>query len=485
MAALEGEPKRVTPRLRTGTFDEYSSIVDKDSFTLYFAYDTLQLFRGNKEYTKSVELVEELPAEGIFGKLYVVKKESTSLHVWDKSNSNFIKISEETPTLQKVLDAGSTVTDRQITFKSREGNKTVLLNENGISNIDTEGSTVKTSSMNDEQILLTENPGSIDSKFISMSIAGGFRDNKSKVLSSNPDESRNLSEEEASVMRSRLNVSSNEETSQKLEKGLSKKVDKGLGFLVKNFEISINSELEGNGFSIRKTRVDIDGNQENEVKETKLTASDLGVATTVQVNEVQKEIETVKSGLVRLSLDFSLAFSNAADPANPTMAEVMTFLSKMGITPHSGTSLLNSKIGMSTYKNTFVFYTNPYDPTSSLVLVNEGILGASVATQETLGIVKGSGDIRVDTEGNMFIRSDSVKPYHLSDNLREMFNGKADSETVNSLKEQITNHTLDSAVHLTTDDRDKIDKIDITGHGNKVLTNDGDYQDISIIAEQI
>lgn len=462
MAALE-EGSRFLPRLKTGTYDEYKSLTDRDHFTLYFAYDTQQLFRGDKEYTKSVELIDELPTEGIFGKLYVVKKEdSTSLYTWNKFSNSFTEISEKTPTLQKVLNAGSTIVDSQITFKSTEGNKTVLLNEHGLANIDTEGSTVRTSSLNDEQVLLTENPGSMNAKSVSVTVAEGFKDNEHNVLSSNPDKSRDLTDEEASTMRSRLSVSSDEEVIEKLNEGLKDKVDKGYGFLVKDFEVSINPESEGNGFSIKKTRVDIDGNVENEEKTVKLTAADIGAATVTQVTDVQKEINSVKSGLVRLSLDFSLAFSTSADPANPTMSEVMTFLTKMGITPHSGTSLFNSKMGMSTYRNTFVFYVNPYDTTSSLIMVNEGILGVNTATYDLLGVVKGSGDIRVDTEGQMLIKSESVKPFHLSEDVKQMITGG-----------------------IAPEDREKLDKLIVSGSGDKILTDSGEYQDISVIAGQL
>lgn len=464
MAALE-EGSRILPRLKTGTYEEYMSVTDKDPFTLYFAYDTLQLFRGNKEYTKSVELVDELPEEGIFGKLYIVKTEdSTSLYTWNKFSNSFTEISDKTPTLQKVLDAGSTVVDSQITFKSTEGNKTVLLNEHGIANIDTEGSTVRTSSLNDEQVLLTENPGSMNAKSVSITVAEGFKDNGHKTLSANPDESRDLTDEEASTMRSRLSVSSDEEVTEKLNESLKDKVDKGSGFLVKDFEVSINPESEGNGFSIKKTRVDIDRNVQDEEKIVKLTAADLGAATTVQVTEIQKEINIVKSGLVRLSLDFSLAFSTAADPANPTMSEVMTFLVKMGITPNSGTSLFNSKMGMSTYRNTFVFYVNPYDTTSSLIMVNEGILGVDIATHDSLGIVRGSGDIGVNNKGEMFIKPEYVKPIHLSDEVKQMMGGGGS---------------------LAPEDREKLDKIILTGSGDKILTDSGEYQDISVVAGRL
>lgn len=429
MATLD-QVQRVLPRLKTGTYDEYKSVVDKDPFTLYFAYDTMQLFRGNKEYTKSAELVDELPAEGIFGKIYVVKKDdSTSLFIWNKTTKSFVQISEETPELQKVLKAGSVVTDSQIQFNNSDETKTTVINESGILSTDTvDEASQNVSYMNSQNVEIIKNSGSDDAKSISMNVEKGFKDDKYNILSGNPDVSRNLTSEEASLMRSRLDIKSGDEVSEEIDKKLKEKVDKGFGYLVKDFEIVINPEAEGNGFTVRKVRVDIDGNVPDELESKKLTAADMGFATEVDVEEVQKEIDSVKSGIVKLSVDFSLAFHDAADPANPTMADVTTFLSKMGITPSSGTSLYNSNPEMSTYKNTFTFYVNPYDPTSSLILVNEGVLSNSIATRDELGVVKGSGEVKVDKEGKMIVRNGSIKPAHLSEELTEIIDNKAEKE---------------------------------------------------------
>ena len=493
MATLE-ELKRLLPKLKIGTFDEYKSVVDKDPFTLFFTNDTLQLFRGSKEYTKSVELVSELPAEGIYGKLYVVKTEnSISLFIWDKTTKSFVQISEGTPELQKVLKAGSVVTDSQIQFNNSDETKTTVINESGILSTDTvDEASQNVSYMNSQNVEINKNSGSDNTKTIGMNVEEGFKDDKYKVLSGNPDVSRNLTSEEASLMRSRLNIKSGDEVSEEIDEKLKEKVDKGFGYLVKDFEIVINPEAEGNGFTVRKVRVDIDGNVPNELESKKLTAADMGLATEVDVEEVQKEIDSVKSGLVKLSVDFSLAFHDAADPANPTMAEVMTFLSKMGITPSSGTSLYNSKAGMSTYKCTFTFYMNPYDPTSSLILVNEGVLGNSIATRDELGVVKGSGDIRVDEEGRMFVRKGAIKPGQLSDELAKIINDKAEETSVEELQNQnkkliqkVRDHVEDAEVHFSVEDREKFNKIIDTGKGNKVLTDNGDYRVIELVVAEI
>lgn len=97
MTGIDAEPRHLL-RVKTGTYNEYESITARDPFTLYFAYDTQQLFRGDKEYSKSVELVNSLPEMGIFGKLYaVVGEESTELYTWNKASGSYTKISIDMP----------------------------------------------------------------------------------------------------------------------------------------------------------------------------------------------------------------------------------------------------------------------------------------------------------------------------------------------------------------------------------------------------
>ena len=69
-------------RFKLGTFEEYKAIDPKDENVLYFITDTLQHFKGDKEYSKPVELVDELPETGVVGKTYLVKGDGTE-HVFD------------------------------------------------------------------------------------------------------------------------------------------------------------------------------------------------------------------------------------------------------------------------------------------------------------------------------------------------------------------------------------------------------------------
>src|SRR5699024_6337871 len=88
-------------------------------------------------------------------------------------------------------------------------------------------------SIGNQRIMLREENGTGSDKFIKMGVSGGFEDDKFKVLSANPDETRNLTDEEATVMRNRLKVKSSDETSAETDEKLKNKVDKGSGFLVK------------------------------------------------------------------------------------------------------------------------------------------------------------------------------------------------------------------------------------------------------------
>lgn len=67
---------------KVGSQADFKALATKDSNTLYFLNDTLQIFRGDKEYTKSVQLVTALPSAGVQGVLYVDTAKFT-LHAWN------------------------------------------------------------------------------------------------------------------------------------------------------------------------------------------------------------------------------------------------------------------------------------------------------------------------------------------------------------------------------------------------------------------
>ena len=75
-----------------GLSTNFASLSPKDDNTLYFLTDTLQIFKGANEYTKSVKLVSSLPQSGqVQGVLYVNTTDFT-LHVYN--GTQFVQINK-------------------------------------------------------------------------------------------------------------------------------------------------------------------------------------------------------------------------------------------------------------------------------------------------------------------------------------------------------------------------------------------------------
>lgn len=75
-----------------GTKANYDTITTKDSNTLYFLTDTLQIFKGSEEYTKSAKLVSALPTTGqVQGAVYV-NTTDFSAHIYN--GAEFIQINK-------------------------------------------------------------------------------------------------------------------------------------------------------------------------------------------------------------------------------------------------------------------------------------------------------------------------------------------------------------------------------------------------------
>lgn len=76
-----------------GTSANYQAITTKDTDTLYFLTDTLQIFKGVSEYTKSCKLVSTLPnvTEGVQGIIYVNTTDYT-LHIFN--GTSFVQITK-------------------------------------------------------------------------------------------------------------------------------------------------------------------------------------------------------------------------------------------------------------------------------------------------------------------------------------------------------------------------------------------------------
>ena len=70
-------------KFQYGTKQRYDALTTKDNDTLYFVTDTLQLFKGAFEYTKSVKLVSALPGSGQIQGVIYIRLGDMTLHIWN------------------------------------------------------------------------------------------------------------------------------------------------------------------------------------------------------------------------------------------------------------------------------------------------------------------------------------------------------------------------------------------------------------------
>ena len=75
-----------------GTKANYETLQTKDSNTLYFLTDTLQIFRGSEEYTKSTKLVSALPTTGQVQGVIYVNTTDFSMHIYN--GAEFIRLNK-------------------------------------------------------------------------------------------------------------------------------------------------------------------------------------------------------------------------------------------------------------------------------------------------------------------------------------------------------------------------------------------------------
>ncbi len=68
-----------------GAFSAYQALEKKDANTLYFTTDTLQLFKGDKEYSKSAKLVASLPDTSQEQGVIYVRTSDYTAHIYDGS----------------------------------------------------------------------------------------------------------------------------------------------------------------------------------------------------------------------------------------------------------------------------------------------------------------------------------------------------------------------------------------------------------------
>lgn len=79
-----------------GTKARYDALSPKDMDTLYFTTDTLQLFKGTSEYTKTSKMVSALPTTGQIQGIIYFRMKDYSMHIWN--GTEFVQLNKSTIT---------------------------------------------------------------------------------------------------------------------------------------------------------------------------------------------------------------------------------------------------------------------------------------------------------------------------------------------------------------------------------------------------
>ena len=87
-----------------GSKINYDALKVKDTNTLYFLTDTLQIFKGTEEYTKSCKLVATLPESGQIQGIIYVRTTDFTLHVYN--GTEYVQLNKATVTA--IPDTGAT-----------------------------------------------------------------------------------------------------------------------------------------------------------------------------------------------------------------------------------------------------------------------------------------------------------------------------------------------------------------------------------------
>lgn len=87
-----------------GSKEKFDALPTKNADTLYFLTDTLQLFKGDEEYTKTVKLVSSLPTSGQRQGIVYVNTSNFTAHVYD--GTEFHRLSQ--PTVTEIPSTGAT-----------------------------------------------------------------------------------------------------------------------------------------------------------------------------------------------------------------------------------------------------------------------------------------------------------------------------------------------------------------------------------------
>ena len=90
-------------RFEYGTKDRYNALSTKNSNTIYFITDTLEIFKGTNEYTKGCKLVSSLPSVGQLQGVVYIRTTDFTAHVYN--GTEFIQITKGI--VEKIPDTGA------------------------------------------------------------------------------------------------------------------------------------------------------------------------------------------------------------------------------------------------------------------------------------------------------------------------------------------------------------------------------------------
>jgi hypothetical protein len=122
-------------------------------------------------------------------------------------------------------------------------------------------------------------------------------------------------------------------------------------------------------------------------------------------NDLQSQIDAMQGQTRRFFVDFDADFGT--DTPAKAMTDAWLAARTPALTPNVGTAFKNSNNTQSTYNHLFVYYTDPLD-SEQLVLQDDGVDTVSTASDTSLGVVRGAGDVRVTSSGDMKLREDTA-----------------------------------------------------------------------------
>jgi hypothetical protein len=121
-------------------------------------------------------------------------------------------------------------------------------------------------------------------------------------------------------------------------------------------------------------------------------------------NDLQSQIDAMHGQTRRFFRDFDAEFGT--DTPTKEMTDAWLAAREPALTPNVGTAFKNSNSTQSTYNHLFVYYTDPTD-SEQLVLQDDGVDTVSTASETSLGVVRGAGDVAIDLNGDMNLRANS------------------------------------------------------------------------------